>query len=157
MRGLVHSWSTFSVKTSHGQFELTRFTMAQTWGKPPPSPLQYSLYLSMGATSKWLFVPGLPSGSPEIPIVKTPATLKAHNFVCRPPIVMKSKANLQPLSRAFQQYVACHLHVKKSSRFRTFNGLSFYHNLCFRWVMQAHFRHLHFNSFLMIQKNSSIR
>jgi hypothetical protein len=35
---LVHSWSTFSAKTNHGQFGLTRLTTARTWGKPPPSP-----------------------------------------------------------------------------------------------------------------------
>jgi hypothetical protein len=36
---LVHSWSTFGARTSHGQFGLTRLTTAQTWGKPPLSPL----------------------------------------------------------------------------------------------------------------------
>jgi hypothetical protein len=38
-RWLVHSWSTFSAKMSHGQHEHIRLTTAQTWGKPPPSPL----------------------------------------------------------------------------------------------------------------------
>jgi hypothetical protein len=36
---LVHSWSTFGARMSHGQLGHTRFTMAWTWGKPPPSPL----------------------------------------------------------------------------------------------------------------------
>jgi hypothetical protein len=34
----------------------------------------------MGATSKWLFVPGLPSGSLEILKLGIPMTLGAHNF-----------------------------------------------------------------------------
>ncbi len=48
---------------------------------------------------------------------------------------------MQPSSKAFQQYVACHLHAKKSVRFSNFNGResncqfdfrpSFGHNLCF--------------------------
>ncbi len=105
-------------------------------------PLQYTLQLSTGVTSKWLFVPGLPNGSPEIPIVGTPTTLEAHNLVCRLPIVMKSKAKLQPLSRTFQRYIARCLHATKSGRFLTFNGREsncqfdsrpfFGHKLCFR-------------------------
>ncbi len=38
-RWLVHSWNTFSARMSHGQHEHIRLTTAQTWGKPPPSPL----------------------------------------------------------------------------------------------------------------------
>jgi hypothetical protein len=33
----------------------------QTWGNPPPSPLQYYLWLAMGATFKYHFVPRLPT------------------------------------------------------------------------------------------------
>jgi hypothetical protein len=49
-----------------GKLELTRLTMARTGGKPPPSPLYYTLCLSARPTSKWHFVPRLPNGSPEI-------------------------------------------------------------------------------------------
>ncbi len=75
-----------------------------------------------GATSKWFFIPGLPSGSPEIPTSQTPTTLKAHNFLCRPLIIMRSEAKLQPLSKAFQQYVACCLNARKLGQFLTFSG-----------------------------------
>jgi hypothetical protein len=61
----------------------------------------------MGFTSKWLFVLGLPSGSPEIAKVGTPATLRRHNFACKTSMKMKSEAKLTI-------------------------GLSFGHNLCFR-------------------------
>jgi hypothetical protein len=60
--------------------------------------------------------------SPKIPKVGPPATLGAHNFVCRPPIEMRFKAKLYPSSRAFQRYVARHLHARKLGRFQTFNG-----------------------------------
>ncbi len=68
------------------------------------------------------FVPGLPSGSPEIPSTGTPTTLRAHNFLCRPSIAMRSKAKLYPSLRAFQRYVARCLHPRKSGRFPTFSG-----------------------------------
>jgi len=50
--------------------------------------------LFTGPTSKWLFVPGLSSGSPEIAKVGTLATLRHHNFACRPSMEMRSKAKL---------------------------------------------------------------
>ncbi len=121
-RWLVHSWSTFGARMSHEQFGLIRFATARTWGKPPPSPLQYTLCLSTRPTSKWLFVLGLPSGSLEITKVGTSKTLGPHNFVCRPPIEMRHETKLQPLSRAFQRYAARHLHANKSGQFLTFNG-----------------------------------
>jgi hypothetical protein len=42
-----------------GLGRLTRFSTARTWGKPPPSPLYYTLCLAMGPTPKCHFVPGL--------------------------------------------------------------------------------------------------
>jgi len=48
----------------------------------------------MRPTSKWLFVPGLPSGSPEIAKVGTPATLGPHKFMCKPPIDMRFETKL---------------------------------------------------------------
>ncbi len=103
-----------------GNFGLTRLTMARTRGKPPPSPIQYILHLSVKATSKWLFVSGLPKGSPETTKVETPTTLRGYNFVFRLPIGTRSEAKLQLSSRAFQQCVARHLHARKSGRFPTF-------------------------------------
>ncbi len=67
-------------------------------------------------------LPGLPSGSPEIPPVGTSATLEPHNFASRPPIEVRSKAKLYLSSRVFQRYVACHLQINKSGRFPTFSS-----------------------------------
>jgi hypothetical protein len=55
---LMCGWSTFGARTNHG---LIRLTMAWTWGKPPTSPLYYSLLLTTWATYKCHFFPGLPS------------------------------------------------------------------------------------------------
>ncbi len=105
-----------------GKLGFTRLTIARTWGKPPLSPLQYTLCLSTRPTSKWLFVPALPSGSPEIAKVGIPVILGPHNFVCRLPIEMRSKTKLYPLSKDFQRYVAFRLHARKLGQFSTFNG-----------------------------------
>jgi hypothetical protein len=48
----------------------------------------------MMATFKWLFVPGLPKGSPETAKVGIPATLQGYNFVLRPLIGMRFEAKL---------------------------------------------------------------
>ncbi len=61
-------------------------------------------------------------GSHEIFEIRTFVILEAHNFFLKLLIKMRSKAKLQPLSRAFQRYVACHLHASKSGRFLTFSG-----------------------------------
>jgi hypothetical protein len=50
----------------------------------------------LGLRHKLHFVTGLPNGSPEIPTAGTPMTLGAHNFACKPPIRMRSKAKLLP-------------------------------------------------------------
>jgi len=67
----------------------------------------------MGSAPKCHFVPRLPSESPEIPTVGTLATLEAHNFVCKLLIEMRFEAKLWSSIRAFQPYVACHLHARK--------------------------------------------
>ncbi len=48
----------------------------------------------MEPTLKGHFVLGLPNGSPEIAEIGIPATLRAHNFACRPPIEMSFEAKL---------------------------------------------------------------
>jgi hypothetical protein len=55
-------------------------TMAQTWRKPPPSPLYYTLCLATRPTPKCHFVPGLPSGSPKIPKIGISKSLESQKF-----------------------------------------------------------------------------
>ncbi len=64
-RWLVLCWNTFGARTSHGRFWTHKTHHGPTWGKPPPSPIWYTLHLFARPTSKWLFVPGLLKGSPE--------------------------------------------------------------------------------------------
>jgi len=77
-----------------GDFGLTRLTTARTRGKPPPSPIYYSLCISATPTSEWLFLLGLPRRSLETISVWTPRTLQGHNSLLIPLIGMRSKANL---------------------------------------------------------------
>ncbi len=110
---LVHSQNTLVLGRTMSKLKLTRLTTAQTQGKSSPSPLQYTLCLVTGLAPKCHFVPGLPSGSPEMFITRTPTTLEAHNFAYVPLIEMRSKAKLQPWLKAFQRYVTCHMHTRK--------------------------------------------
>jgi len=86
-----HSWC---VGTSHGQHGLTWLTMTWTRGKPPPSPIYYSLHCFSAPASKWLLFPGLPRRSPKTVSVWTLGTLGAHNSQLKPWIGMRSEANL---------------------------------------------------------------
>jgi hypothetical protein len=73
-------------------------------------------------------------GSPEILEIGIPATLEAHNVLCKPQIEVRFKAKLYPSSRSFQQYVTRYLHTTKSGRFLIFSGWeSNCHNLCFNY------------------------
>ncbi len=49
-----------------GNFGLTKLTMARTRGKPPPSPIWYSLCLLVTPTSEWLFVRDSRGGVPKL-------------------------------------------------------------------------------------------
>ncbi len=109
------------LKQTTGNSRLTRLTTARIQGKPPPSPIQYTLCLSAAPASKWLFVPRLPRSPKTIP-VWTLGTLRDQNSLFRPLIRMKSQENLQLFSRAFQQCVALHLHAPGLGRFPTFSG-----------------------------------
>ncbi len=72
--------------------------------------------LATGSTPKCHFVSKFPSGGLEILEIGILATLESHNFVCRPPIEVRFKVKLYPLSRAFQRYL-----------------VSFDHNLCIKY------------------------
>jgi len=83
---------------------------------------------SILCTSAWglhpngFSLPGLPSGSLEITLARTPATLEPHNFANRPRIKVRSEAKLWLSSRSFQWYVARCLKLSKSGRFLTLFG-----------------------------------
>ncbi len=65
---------------------------------------------------------------PELGVLKFPklgflATLEAHNFLCKPPIQVSFETKLYLSLKAFQKYVAYHLHLSKSGRFSIFSDL----------------------------------
>ncbi len=116
--------NTFGARTNHEQtwiHKIHRTHHGPYLGKPPPSPLQYSLCLATGSTPKCHFLLGLPNGNPKILKIRTPTTFEAHNFVCKPSIKVRSKAKLQHLSRTFQWHVIRHLYVRKLGQFPTFS------------------------------------
>ncbi len=78
---LMHSYNTLVHRQATSDHGFKRLTIAQTWGKPPPSPLQCTLCLATRLAPKCHFVLGLPNGNPEIPKVETSTILKAHNFM----------------------------------------------------------------------------
>jgi len=66
-RSLVHSWSTFDVRTSHGQLGLIRLITAWTWGKPPSSP--YSIFY---ASPRGSHPNGILSWDSQVGVSKSP-------------------------------------------------------------------------------------
>jgi len=76
----THSAPFLVLGQATGYLGLIWLTTTQTRGKPPPSPIYYSMHLSAALASKWLFFPGLPKWSPETIPIWTPGTLGAHNF-----------------------------------------------------------------------------
>ncbi len=48
-----------------GNFGFIKLITTRTWGKPPPSPFQYILQLSTGATSKWFLSRDSQMGVPK--------------------------------------------------------------------------------------------
>jgi len=68
--------------------------MAQNWGKPPPSPFPLIIFfvLSHGANIQMSLSWDSQVGVPKFPKIGIPMTLETHNFVCKPPIEVSSKA-----------------------------------------------------------------
>ncbi len=137
--GVVTVWALLVLRRITGKLRLTKLTTARTWGKPPPSPLYYTLCLSTRPTSKWHFVPGLPNGSPEIPKIRTPATLGPIILCADLRLKWGQKQSCNPhqeLSNSMSHvtytqgiWVDSRLLVVKSLIVNLTPGLSFGHNL----------------------------
>ncbi len=107
-----------------GIFEFTRLirlTTTQTWEKPPPS--LYSIFCAWprGVHPNVILSRESQVENPQNFKFEILVSLKAHNFLCSPPIEARSKAKLQPSLKCFQLYVAHHLHASKSGQFLTFS------------------------------------
>jgi len=88
---LVHNWNTFDAWTNHAQTQIHKTHHDSNLGEATTFPLIVFLCLDTGLTPKCHFVSGLQLGSPKIPKIWTPATLEAHNFMCKPLIKVKFK------------------------------------------------------------------
>jgi len=91
---LVHSWNTFSARMSHEQVQIHNTHHGSNLGEATTFPLIIYFVVGHMTNTKCHFVPGLPSGSLEIPTIGSPTNLEAHNFACRPSIGMRSKTKL---------------------------------------------------------------
>jgi hypothetical protein len=87
----------------------------------------------MGLAPKWHFVSQLPSGSPKIPKVGTPATFETHNFVCKHEIEVRFEQSYSPhqkLSNGMLHVIAldlvivyCYNGLGNITLFSIYNGL----------------------------------
>ncbi len=127
-RWLVHSLSTFGVKTSHEQLRIHKIHHGLDLGEATTFP--FILYYAPLHKNhiQMAFCPGTPKWESRNSHNWVSCDFGAHNFACRPLIVMRFKEKLQPSSKSFQRYVACCLHARKFGQFLTFSG----HKLCFR-------------------------
>jgi hypothetical protein len=119
----MHSWSTFGARMNHEQKTDTQDSSRPELGGSQNLP-PYSIFCvyPRGLHPNVILSQDSQVGSPKILEIGTLANLEGHNFFCTPLIEVRPKMKLEPLLKAFQQYVACHLHVSKSGRFLTFSG-----------------------------------
>jgi hypothetical protein len=143
--GLYNVGAPLVLKWAMGDLRFTRVTMARTWGKPSPSPILYTLHLSMRPTSKWFFVPGFPKVNLETTKVRTPATLRGYNSC----LDLRLGWGLQQSCSFFQELSNSMSHATCTHRvgsipdvlwfglgFRVCNltpDISFCHNLCYKY------------------------
>jgi hypothetical protein len=91
--GIVGAFLVHKRNTSKHIF--TRFTITQTWGKAPPSPLIILFVLGHGACTQMSFCPETPKlGSLEIFKIRTLMTLEPHDLLYKPIIKVRFKAKL---------------------------------------------------------------
>ncbi len=127
---MVHRWTT-------SKYGLTRLTTARTWGKPLPSPLEYTLCLAIGTTPKCHFVSRLLGGSPEITKVGTPTTLEPITLCEDLWLKWCLKQSCSPHRKLFNDmwHATCIGATFSSWEWnrKPWIGPSFDHNLCFNY------------------------
>jgi len=99
--------------------------------------------LTIKPAPKCHFISKLPSWSPKIPEIGTFATLKAHNFMCKPLIELSFKQSCNPCQDFFNNMLHANytqgnqgdswLLVVESQIDNLICDPSFCHNLCFKY------------------------
>jgi hypothetical protein len=129
-----------------GNSGLIWLTTARTRGKPPPSPIYYSLHYSAAPTSQWYFFPGLPRRSREtVPKLSRFGLLGLWQLItpnldlwlrwglkqtCSSPWELSNGVSHSACTH--WRWVDSRLLVLRSQTASLTPGLSFAHNLCCR-------------------------
>jgi hypothetical protein len=90
----MHSWNIFGAQMNHMHTQTHKIHHGPDLGEVTTFPLIVFSVISHGAAPKRQFSWDSQVKSLEIPKIKTPATLDTHNFLCRPPIELRSKTKL---------------------------------------------------------------
>jgi hypothetical protein len=90
----VHDWSTFGAWTSHEHTEIRKTHHNLELAKTTTFPLIVFFVMIMKLTPKCHFIPRLPTWESQIPEIRTPLTLEAYNFLCKPSIKVMCEAKL---------------------------------------------------------------
>ncbi len=118
----MHSWSNFNAWTNHEHTRTHKIHHGPNLGEATTFPLILFYVISHVGYIQMSFFRDSQVESLEILKIGTPATLKAHNFLCKHSIEVRSKTKLYLSFKSFKRYVACHLHAHISSRFLIFSG-----------------------------------
>jgi hypothetical protein len=87
---LVHNWSTFGARTSHGQTQIHKIHHGPDLGEAITFPLIVYSVLGHKTSTQMSFC----FGTPEIPKIQTLAILESYNFLYRPSIEVRSEVKL---------------------------------------------------------------
>jgi hypothetical protein len=98
---LVHRWSTFGARTSHGHVRTHKTHNDSNLGKATTFPLIIYYTPLHKAHIQMAFCPKTPKWDPEIPKVGIPTILRPQNFVCRPLIGMRFEKKIVALVEVF--------------------------------------------------------
>jgi len=90
----MRSWNVFGARMSHKQTQTHNTHHGPNLGETTTFPFIIFYVPSHGANTQMSFCLETPKWDSEIPKIETPVTLEAHNFVCKPPIEVRSQAKL---------------------------------------------------------------
>jgi len=94
IRWLMHSWSIFDVRTSHGQTRTHKTHHGPNLGEATTFPLIVYFVSLHEAHIQMTFCPGTPKWESRNSQIGIPAILGPHNFACKPLIEIRFEAKL---------------------------------------------------------------
>jgi len=112
----------FGARTNHKQTQIHKIHHGLDLGEAITFALMVYFMLGCVTNTQMSFCPGTPKWESRNSQSWDSRNLGVYKFACRPPIQMRFQVKLQPSLSAFQWYVACHLHVRKSGWLLIFSG-----------------------------------